>query len=121
MNFLILHGTLGSPDGNWFPWVTGELEKFGHKTLRPQLPTPEGQTPDNWIRVIGESVAKLGGPSDQITIVAHSMSPLAVCHYLSTINTFIHACFFVSGFAQRLPDAEEPFPTLNNPFIDKPL
>ena len=121
MNFLILHGTLGSPDGNWFPWLAGELEKSGHQTLRPQLPTPDGQSPESWMQVISDSVEKLGGVGDNIVIIAHSMSPMAVCHYLATRNTPIRACYFVSGFAQEVPDAEEPFATLNPPFCNTHL
>ena len=121
MNFLILHGTLGSPDGNWLPWLAGELEKLGHKTLRPQLPTPDGQTPASWLKAISKSVDKLGGAGDNLVIVAHSMSPLAVCHYLQTIPSPIKACFFICGFAQNLPMDEEPYVTLNTPFIQIPI
>lgn len=121
MNILILHGTLGNPTGNWFPWLATELEKQGHRTLTPQLPTPEGQTLPNWIHIIDTAINTLGGPSNDIGIVAHSMAPLAVCHYLTTIYSPINSCFFVSGFSQRLPSTPQPYPTLNNPFIDQPL
>ncbi|MBI4157363.1 serine hydrolase family protein [Candidatus Woesebacteria bacterium] len=120
MKFVILHGTLGSPEINWFPWVAGELEKLGHKTARPQLPTPEGQNPENWVRVIKEVIGSLGGPDDKTVIIAHNMSPLAACHYLASIDREIRASFFVSGFAKRL-NTPEPYPTLNNPFIDKKI
>lgn len=114
MNFLILHGTLGSPEGNWFPWLAGELEKLGNKTLRPQLPTPEGQTPENWVKIIRESAEKLGG---DLVIVAHSRSPLAVCQYLQTRTSPVKACFFASGFAQRL-SPDDTYSPLNDPFDD---
>jgi uncharacterized protein len=117
VNFLILHGTLGSPDGNWFPWLAGELEKLGHKTLSPQLPTPEGQTPANWVNVISSAVEQLGGVDNNLVIVAHSRSPLAVCRYLQTVNTSVSACFFVAGFAERFP-IMKPYDDLNYPFDD---
>lgn len=110
---------MGNPDGNWFPWLSKELEKLGHGVIRPQLPTPEGQNPDNWIKVIKSSVKSLGGPNKETVIVAHSMSPLAVCQYLETIDEKVRACFFVSGFAEMPDSIGEPYTTLNKTFIEK--
>ena len=114
MKFVILHGTLGSPEGNWFPWLASELEKLSHETVRPRLPTPEGQSPENWEKIISEV-----GSDENTVFVAHSRSPLAICQYLQKLEHPVKSCFFVSGFAKRLPKVPDPFPTLNNPFIDK--
>ena len=94
MNFVILHGTEGTPDGNWFPWLSKELEKLGHKTIRPVLPTPEGQNVKNWTKVIDEAVRKIGGPDEETVIIAHSISPMAVCHYLNKWYEFFTFCWF---------------------------
>ena len=116
MKFIILHGTGGNPEENWFPWLAGELEKLGRTTVRPQLPTPQGQTPESWLTKITETVAGLGGPDDETIFVAHSMSPAAVCYYLTTISTPIRVCFFVAGFSDPYPLDIEPFQTVNPPF-----
>lgn len=120
MKFVILHGKMGSPEENWFPWMANELEKLGHDTIRPQLPTPDGQTPENWVNGIRKAVEDLGGPNEETVFIGHSMSPLAVCMYLEAIDVKIKACYFVCGFAERFgwPD---PFPKLNNHFVDKKL
>jgi len=44
---IILHGTMGSPEGNWFPWLKSQLEN-DYNVYVPQFPTPENQTKDNW-------------------------------------------------------------------------
>lgn len=39
-NAIILHGTMGSPDGNWFQWLKSELTAMGLDVWLPQLPNP---------------------------------------------------------------------------------
>ena len=114
MKFVILHGTLGSSEGNWFPWLKNELEKLGHKAICPKLPTPEGQNPDMWSKVIKEAIDTFGD-SDDVVIVAHSMSPWASCYYIGSYDKRIKAAFFISPFAEQI-DNEEPFKSLIEPF-----
>ncbi|MGH7196662.1 MAG: RBBP9/YdeN family alpha/beta hydrolase [Candidatus Saccharimonadales bacterium] len=45
---IILHGTLGSPDGNWFQWLKKELEAKGLTVWLPQLPQAEKPSLRKW-------------------------------------------------------------------------
>ena len=49
-----LHGTMGNPHGNWFPWLKDQLEAKGHEVYVPKLPTPEGQSVKNWCKALDE-------------------------------------------------------------------
>lgn len=49
---MILHGTLGSPDGNWFQWLKTELENKGLQVWLPQLPHAEQPSLNEWYRFI---------------------------------------------------------------------
>ncbi len=50
-NVIIIHGTGGSPKGNWFPWLKEILENEGCKVFIPRFPTPENQSLESWFRV----------------------------------------------------------------------
>lgn len=45
---IILHGTLGSPHGNWFQWLRAQLEQAGITVWLPQLPHPEQPSLQEW-------------------------------------------------------------------------
>jgi hypothetical protein len=40
--FVIIHGTKGSPEGNWFPWLADFLRQQHAEVVVPRMPTPEG-------------------------------------------------------------------------------
>lgn len=53
---LLLHGTDGSPDYNWFPWLRSQLEMRGYDVYCPLLPenhTPNSQVYDEFLRNSG--------------------------------------------------------------------
>ena len=67
---IILHGTLGSPDGNWFQWLKKKLEAKGLTVWLPQLPGAEQPSLANW-----QQFVKDGCPfpiNEETLIVGHS-------------------------------------------------
>lgn len=41
-NYIVLHGSFGSKDGNWFPWLREELENKNKEVAVPQMPVGVG-------------------------------------------------------------------------------
>jgi len=107
--FVILHGTGGSPDGNWFQWLKKELEKLGHEVFVPKFPTPENQSVDSWCEVLRKEAPFEFG-ADTI-LVGHSCG---ATYMLSILNEDrakpLAASFFVSGFLHDLGDDDFDIP-----------
>lgn len=69
-NAIILHGTLGSPEGNWFQWLKRELEVKGYQVWLPSLPRAEQPSLMEWVDYVHQ---RCPFPIDENThIVGHS-------------------------------------------------
>jgi len=111
---IIIHGTGGSPAGNWFPWLKTELVKLGYEVYVPKFPTPENQSLDNWMKVFDEYWDKLDGDS---ILIGHSLGPAFILSVLEKLDKPIKAAYLVAGFVGFLDNAE--FDELNKTFVDK--
>ncbi len=107
----IIHGTGGSPQGNWFQWLKSELEEIGYQVFVPKFPTPKGQSLDAWLNVF-EKYAK--DINEDTIFVAHSLGPAFVLNILEKINVKVNVSFLVSGFLGLI--GAEPYDTLNKTF-----
>ncbi len=113
-NILIIHGSYGHPEENWFPWLKSELEKLGCRVFVPKFPTPENQSLENWLKVFDNYKKYLDKNS---IVVGHSLGPAFLLSILENLNLPIKAAFFVSGFTGSLNNPT--FDKLNNSFADK--
>jgi hypothetical protein len=96
-NVFIFHGVGGQPEENWFPWLKRELEKLGHKVIVPQFPTPNGQTLENWLKVLENYKPDLNQDS---ILIGHS---LGVSFVLNVIERQpVKAAFLVGGFIGKI-------------------
>ncbi len=69
-NAVILHGTLGSSQSNWFQWLKSELEAKGMQAWLPDLPHAEQPSLKEWLEFIEKSSPF--AIDDETLIVGHS-------------------------------------------------
>ena len=114
MNYIILHGSFGSCDGNWFPWLKKKLLNQNYKVDVPQMPVGVGnQNYENW----SKEFSKLNINENTI-IIAHSIAPIFVCKYLINNKIKVKKLIFVCGFNNYL-GIDPDFDAVNEPmFID---
>lgn len=112
---VICHGTMGSPDGNWFPWLAAALEQKGWRVDVPLLPTPENQTPEQWKRALA-AVCSL---SDIDALIGHSCGGTFLLHLLQDAAIKTRHSIFVGTVIGPLGLPE--YDSLNAPFINRPF
>lgn len=81
---IILHGTLGSPDSNWFKWLKKELEQSGLIVWLPQLPQAEQPSLRKWQRFIKEQCPF---PINEETLIVGHSSGAILALVLAENNT----------------------------------
>ena len=138
MQFVIFHGSFGSPEGNWFPELKEKLEAFGQKVIVPQFPTetweeitkagpnvaPKYQSLENWLAVFAKVYRDLKS-GEPLCFIGHSLGPVFILHVVDRFNIQLDSAifvspFFVSPFTESLNLAKFwQFDHVNNSFYKK--
>lgn len=113
---VIIHGTYGSPEENWFPWLKQHLEADGHKVMVPEFPTPEGQSLGAWMEILNQEVGVFGS---DLVMVGHSLGSALILRKLELVTEPIRAGFLVSAFIGALGLTD--FDPLNASFFALPF
>jgi predicted alpha/beta hydrolase family esterase len=132
MQYLILHGTFGSAQGNWFPWLKDQLEAFDHKVIIPQFPIEDydlmsktgesyvcqQQNLQNWLKYFTENVLPQIKKSDEeLCIVAHSLAPVFVLHLIRKFGLKVKLAIFVSPFLSLHIQGDWQYNKINKDFF----
>ena len=97
MKAIIIHGTGGSPEGNWFPWLKKDLEAIGYEVIIPRFPQPERQSLDSWMKEFGKYTI-----DEKTILVGHSIGSAFILNILENTNKKIKAAILVAGFTGLL-------------------
>lgn len=93
-DFVIVHGSFGSPFENWTPWLYEKLIEKEKNVLAPQLPVIN-QNYDNWQKIFSVYDDYIG---ENTSIVAHSLGPAFVINYLLDNKKKVNNLYFVAPF-----------------------
>jgi len=116
MKYVIIHGTFGNPDENWFPWLKDKLVDLWHSVWIPKLPTPESQTVKHWCDALQEQVPFVF--DEETILIWHSLGATYLLHILDKERDVrVKKTIFVSWFAEKLWN--EKFDQANKDFIEK--
>ncbi|MDD4530927.1 MAG: alpha/beta hydrolase [Candidatus Gracilibacteria bacterium] len=113
-NVIIIHGTGGSSEGNWFPRLKSKLEDLGCRVFVPKFPTPDGQSLESWLAVFSEYEQYL---DENSIVVGHSLGPAFLSTIIEKLDNPIKVAFFVASFLTFLNNPY--FDELNKTFIDR--
>ena len=75
---VILHGTDGNPEGNWFPWLKNELENRGYEVWVPLL--PDNHMPNR--SVYNDFLFSSGWDLNDNVVIGHSSGAVEVLNLL---------------------------------------
>lgn len=101
-NYLLVHGSFGSPFSNWLPWLRASLEEEGLEVYTPDFPTGVGyQNYDNWSRLL-KTYVDAGILNENTIIYAHSIAPIFICKFLVENKIKVKRLVFVCGFNNYL-------------------
>lgn len=99
-NAVILHGTNGSPEKNWFPWLKQELEKKEYKVWLPQLPNCDKPNVDTYNKFLLPS----WDYNSETILIGHSSGAVEILSLLENLpdGVAIDKAILVAGFIDNL-------------------
>lgn len=113
---VIIHGTYGKPDSNWFPWLQEELSYIGVTAKIPSFPSHKYQNISSWRAAFKEQVGDL---HSNMILVGHSLGAGFLLNLLEDATVPVKASVFVCGFTGKLglPDYDPQ----NETFVCRPF
>jgi uncharacterized protein len=113
INVIIVHGAYGHPQENWFGWLHRALHKQHIPCLVPSLPTPQGQTLENWLYEFDLQTAS--HINSQTILIGHSLGAVFILRWLERCQQRLAGAIFAGAFLS--PVGIERFDLINQSFL----
>ena len=104
---LLFHGTGGSLDNFWFPWLKTKLESHNFSVTAPQLPEADVVDIYAWRDFVLQNY-----DLENATLIGHSAGANLILALLEKLDKPITKAILVAGFYQPLTDMPHNHPTL---------
>jgi predicted alpha/beta hydrolase family esterase len=101
-NAIIIHGTEGYPEENWFPWLKNELEQRDYDVTVPQFPSPPGVPAkiSEWFDVLNKYKNKI---NDTTLLIGHSLGGVFTLRVLEKLDSPVAEAFLVGAPIGKKP------------------
>ena len=97
-NYLIIHGSFGSPYSNWFPWLHQKLQEENKQVVVPYFPFgKEFQNFENWANLL-DTYRKTRVFSSDTVVIAHSIGCAFITKYILDRGMIISKLILVAPF-----------------------
>ncbi len=93
MHIIFIHGTGGDSHDPFFDWCRAELEKLGHTTAAPDLPSTMEPDRMGWIAAVLDEYS----PSDETVFVGRSLGGSLIPYLLEREDVKAHAAFSIAA------------------------
>lgn len=111
-NYLLVHGSFGSPFSNWIPYLRKEIESKNLEVYTPDFPTGVGyQNYENWSKLL-KTYVDVNIVNENTVIFAHSIAPIFICKFLTQNKIKVKRLVFICGFNNYL-GIDKDYDTVN--------
>lgn len=115
---IIIHRWEGSPEGDWYPWITSQFEAKGYEVIVPMMPDPDHPLIEDWIPMLADVIDE---PDMHTHLIGHSVGAQTIMRYLETGNEKIGKVVFVAPWFNLTNLEDEETEKIAKPWLTTPI
>ena len=96
-NFVLLHGYKGSPQGDFFPWLKKELNRYSAKTYVPALPHAKNPRVAEQVDFVVKNIKF----NKNTILLGHSLGTIVALKVLEKLEQPVQRLVLVAGFTEN--------------------